>query len=61
MIKTEKILEDSLEMIINLQEKDGWEFITAVQSAPASFVGDPVYRSFPAAYILFFRKKDESD
>jgi hypothetical protein len=59
MTKTmSNVPEHSLELVIDTQERDGWDFITATQSSAASFFGE-INRSFPATYLLFFRKRVE--
>lgn len=62
MTKTMRsVSEDVIEQTINRQEEDGWQFVTAVQSSAAhTIIGEFSHHSYPATYLLFFRKADQT-
>ena len=60
MTKTKNVSEDNISQVIDKEEKDGWQFVSMAQSSPSKFYGDPVPRSFPATYLLIFKKVDQT-
>ena len=61
MTKTVRhVSESAIEHMIEIEERDGWDFITATQSSSAQTIsGEFSSRSFPATYLLFFRKREQ--
>jgi hypothetical protein len=62
MIKTEKVNEYNIDSIIHREEKEGWEFVSATMTKPASSIGGAdsySYHSFPATFLLFFKKSSQ--
>lgn len=60
MTKTKSVYEDNISKVIDKEELEGWQFVSMTQSSPGSFYAEPYPRSFPATYLLIFRKQDQT-
>jgi hypothetical protein len=59
MINTKSTSEDKIETVIHEEERDGWTFVSATQTEAArTIIGEFFHRSFPATFLLFFRKSE---
>lgn len=56
-IKKISVSENDIEKVAEREEKDGWMFISATKQSDGKTYFEPTPRSFPATYLLFFRKE----
>ena len=60
MTKTKNVAEPDMNRVIASYEEEGWEFVSATLTSPAgSVIGELSFHSYPATFMLFFKKNEQ--